>query len=508
MLDPDAQKSLLENAATVNQAMLDVCEANVTEYTKKVATGTDAEKKLYEETFGKEAQQSLKIRDFIGSIDTVAITDLEKLMKQREKDDEVVEEKLKIAKVASTVSSTFRSSQTLKDLLGGEYFKDGDEKVYIHKNSTTNPTIVFSLPVKSDTPDEDYEFICMEFNFKNNTRETLSFTKHDAYGTDIEYENFNMSEKGKPEYKEMFAKKEKDEYFMAWSAAVKVTTPAPPSGSAKLFTFKHAEPSLSYLPYEKKGTRLPTAVIQVLPGVERTELYLPILRDGNFIYLYVESKEDVDVKEIEESALPSGVAPLEIEGHEKDIENANPDFYNWWFDRNYIINPPKVTPAAVTRGSDNLIELWRDLTKTHGNKEVSYASLPVGALFFSATRKKYPKTLNGLSIVLETESQLAKKTDREPTHKLNITVTKNGEIIGTPDTAKLFAGNPKLKIMNAEDAITFLKIDDNMDKFEKLIASNSILATEFAVISTALPPTAPAAPTATAPAALTLSSSS
>ena len=518
MLDKKAQKSLLDNAAEVNEIILGATVKHYVELQKGLEKAKEADKKtgddFHEKLFltANESQliQTPKLMFMYGEPETGSTTkdpkfvvkqeikesikEIQDFMEQRKIDDEAVKEKLKIAKVAFTVSSTFRSSQTLKDLIGGDYFKNGDEKVYIDRNSTPNPIVAFSLPVKSDTDYEDYEFICMEFNFKNNTRSSLSITEVDAYDNS-QYEPFNMLEKDNAEYKDVFAKKEKDEYFTAWSAAVKVTTPAPPSGSAKLFTFTHEKAAASYLSYEKTGSQKPSAITQVLAS-GATELYLPILRDGKLFYLYVNSKDDVDVKEIDGDHAPTGgVLNYEIDGHEVQVENINPGFYNWWLDGDYILNVPTPSPASVTRGSENLIELWKELTKNHGNAELSYADLPVGALFFSAKTVNYPTTLNGLNIVLETASELAKKTNPDPTHKLHITVNKKGEITGTDSTARLY-GAGKLKIMKAEDAITFLKIGDNEKKFEELIASNSYLASEFAIVSTALPATAPQAPTA------------
>lgn len=482
MLDKKAQKSLLDNAAAVNQAILDVYQANVTEYNDKLKSFTDKSgvtdenaKALYKETFGKEAQQSLKVQTLLDLpvMKKEAVNKVIKIMDDRKKEDAVVEEKLEIAKVESTVSNTSRSSQTLKDLIGGDYFKNGDEKVYKDINSTTNPIVAFSLPVKSDTTDEDYTFICMEFNFKNNTRSMLSFTAVDAYAN-FQYEPFTMAEKDNAEYKGVFAKKEKDEYFMAWSAAVKVTTPAPPKGIAKIFNFKHAEPTLSYLPYEKTGTRKPAAITQVVLSSGNTELYLPILRGGKLFYLHVDSKDDVDVKEIDGDIAPTGGAQnLEIDGHETQIENTNPDFYNWWLAKDYILNVPKPTPASVKRGNDKLIDEWDELTKEHGANDVDYANLPVGALTYGSTVSSLPTTFKGVYIVLDPSTKYLRL-------KMNETIADG--ITGVVMKTTKLGGD--IRVMDSTKAKEYLQIKNNLEQFNDLIASNEILAKKFAPIIT------------------------
>ena len=113
MLDKKAQESLLENAAEVNEIILAVCQANVDEYTKKVATGTEAEKKLYEKTFGKEAQQSLNIKTLLDlpGMETTAVGNVITIMNDREKEDEAVAKTIKIA--AAAAAATAASTATV-----------------------------------------------------------------------------------------------------------------------------------------------------------------------------------------------------------------------------------------------------------------------------------------------------------------------------------------------------------------------------------------------------------
>ena len=116
MLDKDAQKSLLDNAATVNQAILDVCQANVKEYTDKLESFTDLKTKvtdenakaLHIETFGKEARQSLNIKTLLDLPDMKkdAVEKVIEIMKNREKEDEVVAKTIKIEAAATSASTT------------------------------------------------------------------------------------------------------------------------------------------------------------------------------------------------------------------------------------------------------------------------------------------------------------------------------------------------------------------------------------------------------------------
>lgn len=139
MLDKDAQKSLLDNAAEVNKTILAVCEANVTEYTDKLMRFTDPTSKvtdenakaLHMETFGKEARQSLNIKTLLDLPDMKdnAINTVIEIMNDREKKDKVVKEILEIAAVKASVTTT-RIAPVVPKTAFTDYYKTPFDVTY------------------------------------------------------------------------------------------------------------------------------------------------------------------------------------------------------------------------------------------------------------------------------------------------------------------------------------------------------------------------------------------
>jgi hypothetical protein len=136
MLDKKAQKSLLENAAEVNQEILDVCKANVKEYNDMLTSFTDLTTKvtdenakaLHIETFGKEARQSLNIKTLLDLPDMKkdAIDKVIEIMKDMEAADEKVAKTIKIAAAVTAATSASTAPVIPKPTFTAYYKSDFD----------------------------------------------------------------------------------------------------------------------------------------------------------------------------------------------------------------------------------------------------------------------------------------------------------------------------------------------------------------------------------------------
>ena len=499
MLDPDAQKSLLENAATVNQAILDATLGHLNELEegrKKAVkadkdTGDNFHEKLFQKANESQLIQTVKLIDMYGQPGTgstadapkyvvkgeiqQSITGIQDLMQHRKIADEAVEEKLNIAKETSTVSSTSRTSQTLKDLIGGGYFKTGDPIIRI--NLVTN-MITFSLKVKSNVDGESEMFICYTYRIGNKIMGQYIFSDNDEYTPVDDLDPPTTDQQKDKDYISTVEEMKKNIYFLAWDAAVEPTAPAPPSGiAAKTYVFPGETGSI-YAPISTSMDD--SAYFHEDKKKNQYTLYLPIQKDKTLAYLYVRNEETFTVEEIADDDLAKSDKQY-ISNDEDGIKlmkEKNPDFYKWWEEQDYtsftIAEPPTST---FKRGSENIVTLWKQKTKQHADSAQPYADLEVGQAVHVSTFKGEKNSLNELRIITRSKTDLEGDGDGKQAMKTVIYVKEDKILSYKVESSK----QPTKMFVNrdADILIKWLRDEKLREKFNNMLASVEYLGAIF-----------------------------
>jgi len=478
MLDKDAQKSLLDNAAEVNQAILDATAGHLVEFNEGMKKAVKADKntgdnfhvKLFEKANESQLIQTVKFIDMYGVPDTGSTPDAPKyvvkeeiqnsirgiqdLMQQREKTDEAIKEKFNIAKETSTVSSTSRSSQTLKDLIGGDYIKDGEPTIRINSDKKI---ISFSLKVKSKIDGKPEMFICYLYSIADQKMGQYSFTNEDQYTFVIDLNPPTPEQKKDKDYISTVEEMKKNIYFIAWDAAVEQTAPAPPSGNpATTYTFvnKGSEPYES----TKISTKTPARILDLDSG---TTVYLPFLKNDKLHYFFVKTGK-FDVEEITAKTL-STIGDVTL--NEEDIQDANELFYNWWLGESWVTNSkpsPKPAPRKKDRGTENIVDVWIE-----NNNGLFSSQPPVGALIQKAS------TTNSDDLIDPYKYGFSLPVGASWTRILEFGKPNSGQ---SPTTRSLQAEFHVIDYMVFRE---FLLKENNLAYFNSIITNNIELATRF-----------------------------
>lgn len=498
MLDKKAQKSLLENAVAVNEIILGAAVKHYDELEKGLekakeaddGTGDNFHQKLYETANESQVIDMAKFIAMYGEPVTgstskdpkyvvkqeikESIKKIQDLMEQRKIDDEAVEEKLKIAKETSTVSSISRTSVTLKDLIDGDYFKTGDPIISINN---TDKIIAFSLKVKSTKSSEPEMFIF--YLYKMDNKKMIGFQLKDTDMLQTDFSIPTSEEEKENDYISTVKEMKKNIYFLAWDAAVEPTAPAPPSGIAdKTYVF----------------TRIPTSLYEPISASMDSEayyfenksknqyiLYLPIQKDNALAYLSVKNKDTFTVEEVESSDfVATGKSSISNdEDGVKEMKEKNPDFYKWWEEQNFTSPTIAAAPSSTfSRGSENIVNFWKQKTKQHADSTQPYSDLEVGQAVHVSGFKGDKNSLNELRIITRSKTDLEKDAEGIEALKTVIYVNKEKILSYKVESSKTI---PPKQFVNrdANILIGWLRDEKLRKQFNDMLASVEYLGAKF-----------------------------
>lgn len=482
MLDKKAQKSLLDNAAAVNQAILDAAVGQLKELKEDLDTAKEADKGTgddFHEKLVQKANQSIVIQtakfiEMYGEPGTGSTPDAPKfvvkeeiqnsikgiqdLMQQRKIADEAVEEKLQITKETSTVSSTSRTSQTLKDLIGGDYIKDGEPTIRINSDKKI---ISFSLKVKSKIDGKPEMFICYLYSIADQKMGQYSFTDDDVY-TNLAPPTPEQ-EKDK-DYISTVEEMKKNIYFIAWDAAVESTAPAS-LPQKETYNFQPMDGTV----YESADKKDVAKLLQD-SATGDVAVYLPFLKNKALYYFYVERTKDFDIKEEADENVEGNAQSLTDDKSIKAVQNANELFFQWWQGQTWKTSvtpsaPPK--PSGI-RGTENIFETWK--SSNYHMKYFPSVKIPVGTLVS----------------LISSELEFNKGNHRDDLSKYGLTLTPSNttdlkrvmfnskNVVGVSVVTRFNVETPTL-----ENVIEFLSNTDQLAIMNQAIATNEELYKKF-----------------------------
>lgn len=230
MLDKKAQKSLLDNAATVNQTILDATVGHYVELQKGLekakeadkTTGGDFHEKLFQTANESQVTDIVKLIEMYGEPDNgstakdpkfvvkneikESIKEIQDLMEQRKIDDEMVARTIKIA-AAATAATSASTAPVIPTTTFTDYYKSKWDVTYWFE------TVVFSmvLPVFKD---DDSTNLVITFN--NSSKEITS----DFMSDDDVTGNLGSQVTSEPtKYKEEIDAIEKTDKYKEWKNA-------------------------------------------------------------------------------------------------------------------------------------------------------------------------------------------------------------------------------------------------------------------------------------------------
>ena len=492
MLDKDAQKSLLDNAAEVNKTILAVCQANVKEYTDKIKSFTDPNSKvtdenakaLHMETFGKEARQSLNIKTLLDlpGMEKKAIEKVIEIMNDREKEDAVVEEKLEIAKETSTASSTFRPDRSLQDLLGGDYIKDGNLITVVENDGKE---IAFILKIKSNRKTDKKKHITFMYSFVDGKLGAKVISDEDFTAENEKARPIKSHEKETAVYKSIMKNLEMDEHYIAWKNSKEPISVTPQDGTNDAdFTFDKQEASYTSFTADSFATFVNNsdtdyeAFSKADNDTEAVTIYFPARKNSNeLVYLYVTGNEDYVVKTSSKNQIPNDASEHVFGEPETDeyLAEHNPKFYEYWKSNQWATNDigseeedeeTGETGENSDRGEENILTI---LAETSNTVYKGKNTIPVGA-FVRPNTPIEPGTAGDIykySIVISSGAHLKLK--------------KNGDHnIDVPNERDKIA-------MDYSGFLGWLDHGDNSVRnfkiFNGILASNPVLAAKFKIVA-------------------------